>query len=150
MTLLGSLATGGDVGNTVLIVDDNPDILALLRANLRMAGFGSTEALNGQIALRRIEEERPDLILLDLMMPVLDGWGVLEELRDRPDRPPVIVVTAAESPELMERAGRFGVSGYVTKPFNVAALLDLIRSVIGSPKPPLRPDTAESARSRPS
>jgi two-component system OmpR family response regulator len=138
------------VGNTVLIVDDNPDILALLRASLRMAGFDSTEALNGQIALRRIEEERPDLILLDLMMPVLDGWGVLEELRDRHDRPPVIVVTAAESPELMERAGRFGVSGYVTKPFNVAALLDLIRSVIGSPPPLPRADTAESARSRPS
>ena len=137
------------MGNTVLIVDDNPDILALLRASLRMAGFESTEALNGQIALRRVEEERPDLILLDLMMPVLDGWGVLEELRDRRDRPPVIVVTAAESPELMERAGRFGVSGYVTKPFNVAALLDLIRSVIGSPKPLPRPDTAESARSRP-
>lgn len=138
------------MGNTVLIVDDNPDILALLRANLRMAGFESTEALNGQIALRRIEEERPDLMLLDLMMPVLDGWGVLEELGDRPDRPPVIVVTAAESPELMERAGRFGVSGYVTKPFNVAALLDLIRSVIGSPKPLPQPDTAESTRSRPS
>jgi CheY-like chemotaxis protein len=149
MTLFGGPAAGGDVGNRVLVVDDNPDIVALLRANLRMAGFESTEALNGQVALRRIEERRPDLILVDLMMPVLDGWGLLEALRDRPGRPiPVILVTAAESPELIARAGRLGVSAYVTKPFNTTALLDLIRSIIGSPRPSRRPDPAEPARSR--
>ena len=72
----------------VLIVDDNPDIVALLRANLRMAGFETVEALDGEVALRRVDQDRPDVILLDLMMPVLDGWGVLEALKDRPDRPP--------------------------------------------------------------
>jgi DNA-binding response OmpR family regulator len=114
----------------VLIVDDNPDIVALLRANLRMAGFETSEARNGEVALRRIQEDRPDLILLDLMMPVLDGWGVLEALTHRPGSPAVVVVTAAESPANVDRAQRLGVSGYVTKPFNLVSLLELVRSLV--------------------
>jgi two-component system response regulator PrrA len=117
------------VAGKVLIVDDNPDILALLRTNLRMAGFETLEALNGKVALRQIEKDGPDVILLDLMMPVLDGWGVLEALKDRPNRPPVIVVSAAESTATVERAQRLGVIAYVTKPFNLAGLIDLVRSV---------------------
>jgi DNA-binding response OmpR family regulator len=114
----------------VLIVDDNPDIVALLRANLRMAGFETSEARNGEVALRRIQEDRPDLILLDLMMPVLDGWGVLEALKHRSGSPAVVVVTAAESPANVDRAQRLGVSGYVTKPFNLVSLLELVRSLV--------------------
>jgi DNA-binding response OmpR family regulator len=121
------------VSSKVLIVDDNPDILALLRANLRAAGFETDEALNGEAALRRIEEAPPDVILLDLMMPVLDGWGVLEALKDRPDRPPIIVVTAAQSADGVDRANQLGVTAYVTKPFNVAGLVDLVHS-IGRPR----------------
>jgi two-component system, OmpR family, alkaline phosphatase synthesis response regulator PhoP len=117
----------------VLIVDDNPDILALLRANLRAAGFETDEALNGEAALRRIEENPPDVIVLDLMMPVLDGWGVLEALKDRPDRPPIIVVTAAQTADGVDRADQLGVTAYVTKPFNVGGLVDLIHS-IGRPR----------------
>jgi CheY-like chemotaxis protein len=113
----------------VLIVDDNPDIIALLRANLRMAGFETGEALNGEAALARIEEDRPDVILLDLMMPVLDGWGVLEALRDRPDRPAVIVVTATESDANQARAQGFGINAYLTKPFDVSSLIELLRSL---------------------
>jgi two-component system, OmpR family, response regulator PrrA len=131
----------------VLIVDDNPDIVALLRANLRMAGFETVEALDGEVALRRVDQERPDVILLDLMMPVLDGWGVLEALKDRPDRPPVVVVTAAESPANVDRAQRLGVSGYVTKPFNLVSLIDLVRSLIaGNPRPD--PNVAGRTRRR--
>lgn len=117
----------------VLIVDDNPDILALLRANLQAAGFDTDEALNGEEALRRMEENPPDVVLLDLMMPVLDGWGVLEALKDRPDRPPIIVVTAAHSADGVDRANRLGVYAYVTKPFRMAELVDLVRS-IGRPR----------------
>jgi DNA-binding response OmpR family regulator len=113
----------------VLIVDDNPDILALLRANLQAAGFDTDEALNGEEALRRMEENPPDVVLLDLMMPVLDGWGVLEALKDRPDRPAIIVVTAAHSADGFDRANRLGVAAYVTKPFNLAGLVDLVHSI---------------------
>jgi DNA-binding response OmpR family regulator len=115
----------------VLIVDDNPDIVALLRANLQAAGFETDEALNGEVALRRVEENPPDVMLLDLMMPVLDGWGVLEALQDRPHQPSVIVVTAGHSPNGVDRASQLGVAAYVTKPFNVAGLVDLVHSVGG-------------------
>jgi DNA-binding response OmpR family regulator len=137
------------MGGRVLIVDDNPDILGLLRANFRMAGFETDEALNGEVALRRIEEVRPDLVLLDLMMPVLDGWGVLEALQQRPDRPPVVVVTAAESEGTVERAQELGVSGYVTKPFNLTALVDLVRSLIEGAAARSDPAAGSARRARP-
>ncbi|MGH2691889.1 MAG: response regulator [Actinomycetota bacterium] len=114
----------------VLIADDNPDILILLRTNLRAAGFESIEAGNGQVALERIEQDRPDIVLLDLMMPVLDGWGVLEALRGRPDSPPVIVVSASDSAANVERARELGVAAYVTKPFNLPALVQLVATVV--------------------
>jgi CheY-like chemotaxis protein len=123
------------MASKVLIVDDNPDIIALLRSNLRMAGFETGEALNGEAALACIEQDRPDVVLLDLMMPVLDGWGVLEALRDRPDRPAVIVVTATESDVNQERAQGFGISGYLTKPFDVPGLIELLRSMDRGTKP---------------
>ena len=64
----------------VLIVDDEPDILLMLRVNLEAEGYQTALAADGETALRRIADERPDLILLDVMMPVMDGWGVLEAL----------------------------------------------------------------------
>ena len=114
----------------VLIVDDNPDILLLLRTNLRAVGFETESAAHGEEALRAIEARRPDVVLLDLMMPVLDGWGVLERLRELPDPPPVVVVSAAASRANADRARSLGAAGYVTKPFAVAALLDEIRRVL--------------------
>ena len=113
----------------VLIADDNPDILILLRTNLRAAGYESLEAGNGQIALERIAGDEPDIVLLDLMMPVLDGWGVLEGLQGNTDAPPVIVVSASDSSANVERARELGVAAYVTKPFNLPALVQLVASV---------------------
>jgi CheY-like chemotaxis protein len=113
----------------VLIADDNPDILILLRTNLRAAGYESLEAGNGQVALERIAQDRPDIVLLDLMMPVLDGWGVLEALQDDADSPPVIVVSASDSSANVERARELSVAAYVTKPFNLPALVQLVASV---------------------
>jgi DNA-binding response OmpR family regulator len=118
-----------DKKRTVLIVDDNPDIVALLRANLSATGFETLEAHNGEVALEKIDQARPDLVLLDLMMPVLDGWAVLEALRTRPHRPPVIVLTAADAVINVDRAQRLGVTAYVTKPFNLPELVGLVETV---------------------
>lgn len=129
----------------VLIADDNPDILILLRTNLRAAGYESIEAENGQIALERIEVDRPDIVLLDLMMPVLDGWGVLEALQGRTDSPPVIVVSASDSAANVERARELGVAAYVTKPFNLPALVQLVATIAqraadrNAPRPVVEP-----------
>lgn len=117
----------------VLIVDDSPDILTLLRTNLRAAGFETTEATNGRAALQQIDEDRPDVILLDLMMPVLDGWGVLERLRGRRDLPAIIVISALDSPSYVDRAHELGATAFVTKPLNLTALIDLVRSATGDP-----------------
>src|SRR4051795_2631616 len=101
----------------ILVVDDEPDILLLLRFNLETAGHEVLLAADGMKALERIEADRPDAVLLDVMMPVLDGWGVLEKLRDHPDHPPVLVVTAYPSPANEERARALGAAGFVKKPF---------------------------------
>ena len=113
----------------VLIVDDNPDICILLRTNLRGCGFDAIEAGNGEVALRRIQDDAPDVVLLDLMMPVLDGWGVLESLQEQRDVPPIIVVSASDATANVERARRFGVAAYVTKPFNLPGLVGLVEAV---------------------
>jgi DNA-binding response OmpR family regulator len=130
----------------VLIVDDNPDILVLLRTNLRAAGFETIEAQNGRVALEKIEEQSPDVVLLDLMMPIMDGWAVLEDLQRRPEHPPVIVVSALDAPASAERARGLGVAAYITKPFNVSNLVELIRSVLSGerPEPPGTDDESGS------
>jgi DNA-binding response OmpR family regulator len=130
----------------VLIVDDNPDILTLLRTNLQAAGFDTAEAANGQVALRKIDSEKPNLILLDLMMPVLDGWGVLERLKLRQELPPIIVISASDSPSNIDRAQQLGVTAYVTKPFNLVGLVELVQSVTAQSEP----EPAVSRSRRPS
>lgn len=115
----------------VLVADDNPDILFLLRTNLDAAGFETLTASDGEMALRMIEEEEPDVLLLDLMMPVLDGWGVLEQLEREGRDLPVIVVSASDSAANIQRATELGATGYVTKPFNLRGLVDMIHGVLG-------------------
>ena len=132
----------------VLIVDDNPDILALLRTNLRAAGFETSEAANGQVALQKIDREKPDLILLDLMMPVLDGWGVLERLKLRKTLPPIIVISASDSPSNIDRAQQLGITAYVTKPFNLVGLVELVQSVTEQQAPARAPARAKRPSAR--
>jgi DNA-binding response OmpR family regulator len=124
----------------VLIVDDNPDILLLLETNLRRAGFGIVKAGDGEMALRAIREDRPDVVLLDLMMPVLDGWGVLERLVGKP-APPIIIISAATSQTNVDRAYEMGAVGYITKPFSLAEMVDKINQVLAAPHPAAAPVT---------
>ncbi len=115
----------------VLIVDDEPDILLMMRVNLESEGFRTVLAADGETALQRVEEELPDVILLDVMMPVLDGWGVLEALQQRAARPATIVVSAKAAPGDLARAYKLGAADYVTKPFSVENLVATIRDVLG-------------------
>ena len=75
----------------VLIVDDEPDVLLLLRVNLDAAGYETVLAADGETALGRIDDSSPDVVLLDIMMPVMDGWGVLRALSERDNAPRVVV-----------------------------------------------------------
>jgi len=114
----------------LLIVDDEPDILLLLRITLEADGFQTALAADGESALRRIAAEPFDCVLLDVMMPVMDGWAVLEALRDQPAAPPVIVVSAKSAPRDVARALELGAAEFVTKPFDVTTLGPLVSRVL--------------------
>jgi len=116
----------------VLIVDDEPDILLMLRVNLEADGYATALAADGESALQRIGEEAFDLVLLDVMMPVMDGWGVLDRLATETEAPLVIVVSAKSSRRDMARALEMGAVAYVTKPFSPLDLSAVVARVLGA------------------
>jgi CheY-like chemotaxis protein len=103
----------------VLVVDDEPDVLLLCRLNLEQHGHEVFEAGNGQEALRVVRERRPDLIVLDLMLPGVDGYGVLEALRSEGSTPGVkVLVLSAKSLQAdRDRSRQLGAEAFLTKPF---------------------------------
>lgn len=113
----------------ILVVDDTPDIRILLVAVLQKAGHEVIEAVDGTSVQSWVSEVRPDLILLDLMMPGMDGWETLELLKsNRKSRDiPVIISSALSSDEDLDRARLLGAIDYVPKPWAPADLLDRIR-----------------------
>jgi two-component system alkaline phosphatase synthesis response regulator PhoP len=114
----------------ILVVDDEPDILLLHRLNLEGAGHEVLLAADGMKALERIAEDSPDCVVLDVMMPVLDGWGVLEALNERPLPPPVLVVSAKSATADIEHAMSLGAKGYLAKPFNAQTLLEEVQRLV--------------------
>ena len=114
----------------VLVVDDEPDVLLMLRMSLEDEGYDVVLAPDGQAGLDRMAEQRPDLILLDLMMPVLDGWAVLERKRLDGDDTPVLVLSAKSDPADIDRALALGAVDYVGKPFDLDRLMVLVASVL--------------------
>ena len=114
----------------ILIVDDQPTNIQTVGAHLTAAGFDVMPALSGEQAMQRIGARLPDLILLDLLMPAMDGFEVLALLRKDPKTAalPVIVLTAMHDRELLVRAFTSGAVDYVTKPFVVEELLARVRT----------------------
>ena len=108
----------------ILVVDDDPEILAMLRDFLESEGLTVRTASNGEEALEALGEVAPSLILLDMRMPVLDGWGFAERYRARALGYPIVVMTAAESARRW--AEEIGATGYIAKPFDVNELLQTI------------------------
>jgi DNA-binding response OmpR family regulator len=116
----------------VLVVDDEPDILLLHRLNLEAAGHSVVLAADGMTALERIADRRPDCVVLDVMMPVLDGWGVLERLKAVDDPPPVLVVSAKSSPADIGRARDLGAADFLAKPFDGDELVDRVAALLAA------------------
>jgi DNA-binding response OmpR family regulator len=114
----------------VLVVDDEATVRFLLSRVLAHAGYAVDVATDGEAALDRIQASRPDLIVLDLMMPGLDGWGVLERLKAMPAPPPVLVVSAHGDSDTPLRAAEAGAAGYMTKPFALKALVETCGRII--------------------
>ncbi len=119
------------MGMRVLVIDDEAPIRLLCRVNLEAEGMEVLEAADGPSGLETARSETPDVILLDVMMPGLDGWRVAEELLDdeRTERIPIVFLTARA--ELRDRARGIDLGGvdYVTKPFNPVELAPLVRDL---------------------
>jgi DNA-binding response OmpR family regulator len=126
------MTTSGPDGTTVLVIDDEAPIRLLCRVNLEAEGMHVLEAADGPSGLEAARTDVPDVILLDVMMPGLDGWQVAEELLDdeRTRGIPIIFLTARA--ELRDRARGIDVGGidYVTKPFNPIELASLVRDLL--------------------
>ena len=112
---------------SVLVVDDEPQVAWVLRFSLEHEGFHTYTASNGIEALEEIAKHHPTVMILDLMMPEMDGWTVLERIRKLPitERPRVVIVSALTGPEEKARATSLGVEAFVPKPFDVEELMDV-------------------------
>lgn len=121
-------------GKRILIADDNQQIRMLVSATLRAGGYELLEAHDGAEALDMAVAHKPDLVLLDVMMPNLDGFEVLHFLRKRPECAgcKVVMLTTSGSAADMQRGAREGADGYVVKPFLPADLKSVVANVLGA------------------
>ena len=121
----------------VLVVDDNEDSLRIVESILRSAGFEVCLARDGKQGIEIAEASAPELIILDIMMPVMDGVEALQRLRDSPrtSRIPVILLTAKAQDEDVIAGYQTGADYYITKPFTAKQLLYGVRLVLGKADP---------------
>jgi DNA-binding response OmpR family regulator len=125
----------------ILLVEDNADLAEGLRYNLELEGYDVQVAEDGEIGLEKAIDGAPDLIILDAMLPRLDGFQVLRRLREGKHDTPVLMLTALGEEEDKVRGFRLDVDQYVTKPFHLLELLERVKSLLRR-KEPRRPETA--------
>ncbi|NOK12319.1 response regulator [Corallococcus exercitus] len=117
----------------VLVVDDDPDILEALSEILEAEGFEIRRARNGKEALERLEPDPPDLILLDLMMPVMDGWEFAQRMRQKPDFASIPIIVLSADRNVGSKAKDIGAMGHLAKPFELNDLLSMVRQSLSPP-----------------
>ena len=122
---------GTKTTSRVLVVDDEPQVVWMLQFSLEAEGYQTLSARDGRAALDEVREHHPSVVLLDIMMPVMDGWAFLEELQALPadERPRVIVVSARSSLRDRAKAAELGADAFVAKPFNVDDLLVVLHDI---------------------
>jgi DNA-binding response OmpR family regulator len=124
---------------TVLVVDDDLELSDGLRAVLERQGHRVLQARDGQQAKQVIYQQRPDLVILDMMMPRMGGYPVLEHFRDKADAPPIIMITANEGSRHKAYAEYLGVIDYIRKPFAMERLLEAVEKGLNQPPPAEKP-----------
>ena len=128
----GSAATCGKATYCVLVIDDERSIRMLCRVNLAASGIDVLEASNGREGLELARTARPDLVLLDVMMPEIDGWAVARQLAadERTREIPVVFLTARAEPADRRLGEQLGGVGYLVKPFDPVAIGDFVEDVL--------------------
>jgi DNA-binding response OmpR family regulator len=116
----------------ILVIEDEPDSRMPLSLALKSSGYIVFGAENGEEGLRIFKEEKPDLVILDVMMPVMDGWEVLKRIKAgfKSRKVPVIMVTGKDEDKDKVKGYDYGVDFYVTKPYSIQKLLPIIRDII--------------------
>ncbi|MBI2843367.1 MAG: response regulator [Armatimonadetes bacterium] len=130
---------------SVLVVDDEINLCRVLGAKLAKSGFSVIAVHDGQQAIDKIRETAFDVVLLDLMLPKVDGLSALEEIRSLDNDLPIIVMTACESADAVEKASNHGVSAYVNKPFDLESLVQLVQATSSGSSKRSNKDAAESS-----
>ncbi len=117
---------------TVLLVDDEPNIILSLEFLIEQAGYEARVARDGEAALKAIEERKPDLVLLDVMLPKRDGFDVCERIRANPawDDVRIVMLTAKGRDSERERGLALGADAYITKPFSTRDAMEQIRRLL--------------------
>ena len=120
------------MANAILVADDDPDILSIVSMSLETQGYTVHKATNGREAVDLARQHHPDLILMDMMMPVVSGYEAVGELKaDTTTKDIVIVGLSAKAMATdMERATDVGIDGYITKPFRIAQVLSVVESYL--------------------
>jgi CheY-like chemotaxis protein len=123
---MGEMTAQGDT--SVLVVDDEPQVAWVLRFSLEHEGFRTYTASNGIEALEELRKHSPRVMVLDLMMPEMDGWTVMERIRKLPldERPRIVIVSALTGPEEKAKATALGADAFMPKPFDVEELIDVL------------------------
>jgi len=116
----------------ILIMEDEPDALMMLSMALKSAGYVVFGAPDGEEGLKIFREEKPDMVILDVVMPRMDGWEVLQRIKAglKSKRVPVIMLTGKSEDEDKVKGYDYGADFYVTKPYNIQKLLPIIRDFI--------------------
>jgi two-component system, OmpR family, alkaline phosphatase synthesis response regulator PhoP len=118
----------------ILVVDDERHIVRLIQVNLERAGYQVVTAFDGKEALKKVDAEKPDLVVMDVMMPYMDGFEALKNLQANPATRdiPVVMLTAKAQDADIFRGWSSGVSAYLTKPFNPLELLTFVKRIFSS------------------
>src|SRR5215218_7898310 len=127
----------------ILVVDDDRELVEGMRAVLERQGFKVIQAHDGHQGKQAIYNQRPDLVILDMMMPRMGGYPVLEHFRDKPDAPPIIMITANEGSRHKAYAEWLGVVDYIRKPFAMERLLETVNRALAAEAAPT--DSADPA-----
>jgi two-component system OmpR family response regulator len=129
--LLQQTMDAASPASSVLVVDDEPQVVWVLQFSLEAEGYETFTATNGLEAMAQISEHHPSLMVLDVMMPRMDGWSVLEALLKLPEeeRPRVVMVTALASLRDRTKAAELGAAAYVPKPFDLDELLEVLHGL---------------------
>lgn len=113
----------------ILIVDDDPGVLYILRFILKRRGYEVISAEDGSACLEKVEKEKPDMVILDLMMPGMDGWEVCREIkRENPSLPVTICSVLGNEGDIEKSLKYAGADEHITKPFSFSKILDTVRS----------------------